>query len=389
MKTGWELYLIHYGSDGAVKNGYIAPLAASYTNSLANDEPLVFSLNETTYNDLTAVAEFDIIEVMIRNRGLGIQSAGGDFVRDFVGIVRGSNPDRFTDNSGQTVLTWQAPEQKHILSWRRVGWPAGVADRSVFVLEAAETVAKTLITYNATGSATVGNGRHRAGSLATMGATLSVEADGSQGSNVSLTFAGAGLLEALAAVCELGGDYYQIEWQGGSLAGDHEYAITWGRGADKSSGANRVLFSIETNTMGNPRRRYTPAAATVAITAGQGQGADREIQIVNGADYSATNDIELFVDARDIEAGDTDGLTGRGESKLIEAAEVSTLEFDVLQTGDIFYSPTAVTGRKTYHVGDRVLANYGNDEVRRIRRAMVDFDENGQLAISIETELWE
>lgn len=389
MTIGWELHLRHYGRDGSLKNGYIAPLSARYTNSLDADDPLQFTLNAATYADLEEIAEFDLIEVMIRNKALGVQSADGGFVRDFVGIVRGSNPDRFTDDGEQTVLTWFAPEQKHLLAWREVLWYAGYDNRSVFDNQPAETVVKTLVNYNCTTLATVANGRWREGDLAAnMQISLDVEADGGGGNNVSLPLLGANLLDALLKVCELGGDYYNIAWQGGSLGGSHEFALTWGRGSDKSSGANRVLFSLANNTMRQPRRRYRWATGTTALAAGQGEGANRATTAVNSSAYATTNDIELFVDARNSDTAN--GRTGQGQAALKKTEEVSELDFTVLQTGDVFYSPVSVTGRSTYHVGDRVLAVYGDEETRRIRSVGVDWSAGAGdlLTVEVEAELW-
>ena len=385
----WELHLRHYDRSGDLLNGYIAPLVARYTNSLDGDEPLVFTLDAAAYADLEPIAEFDIIEVMVRNRLLGVQSAGGGFVRDYAGIVRGSQPDRETNEDGVTWLTWYAPEQKHLFAWRRVLWAAGTANRSTFSSVVAETAVKTLVTYNCTAAASTGNGRWRSGDLAGMGIALDIEADAAQGSAVSLSFAGGGLLASLAKVCELGGDYYSLTWQGGSLGGAHEWLLAWGRGSDKSAGGDRVLFSLETNTMRNPRRRFSAAAATTAVAAGQGEGSARAISAVDGADYAADNDIELFVDARN--SATAAGREGAAALKLAEAAESSRLDFDVLMTGDVFYSPVAVAGRKTYHVGDRVLASYGGDEVRRIRATAITWDMTAggePFRVTVESELW-
>lgn len=387
--SGWELHLRHYDRFGELLNGYIAPLAARYTNSLDGDEPLVFSLEIGAYSELEPIAEFDLIEVMIRNRVLGVQSASGGFVRDFVGIVRGSQPDRETNADGVTLLTWYALEQKHIFAWRRVMWPAGTANRSAFDSVAAETAVKTLVTYNCTSAATTGNGRWRNGDLSGMGITLDIEADGGGGNDVSLAFAGGGLLAAMARVCELGGDYYSLDWQGGSLNGAHEWFLTWERGSDKSSGGSQVTFSLANGTLLNPRRRYAAAKGTTAVSAGQGEGDAREVSLVDGADYAADNDIELFVDARNAKTADT--REGQAAARLRETAEQSVLDFDVLMTGDVFYSPVAVAGRKTYKTGDRVLVSYGGDEVRRIRGTAVSWDvaaEGELFRVTLETEIW-
>lgn len=390
MKNGWELHLRLYGRDGLLKESYIDPISARYTNSLGRDEPLVFTLDSEGYARFSPIDEFDLVEVMVRNKSLGVVSSGGGFVRDFVGIVRGSQPDRVTNDDGITYLTWYAPEQKHIFRWRRVMWSSGVDGKSTFTNDPAETVVKALVADNCTGVATVANGRWRDGDLdAGMDVALDIEADGANGELVSLSFVGGGLLDSLAKVCELGGDYYGLNWQGGSVGGAHEFALTWGRGSDKSGGANRVLFSLGNNTMRNPRRQYAAASGTTAVAAGQGEGADRAVSVVDGVDYDAGNDIELFADARNTSTAD--GRAGQGAAKLAESQEVSALDFDVLLTGDVFYSPVDVVGRKTYTVGDLVLASYGGDEVRRIRRAMVAWEqgEGSPLQVAVETEFWE
>jgi hypothetical protein len=264
-----------------------------------------------------------------------------------------------------------------------------VANRSTFTTQPAETIVKTLATFNVTTSASVANGRYRAGDLTPMEITPTVEADSGRGGNVSLAFAGANILDALRRVCELADNYYTWQWQGGSLNGANEWAFSWGRGSDKSSGANRVLFSLANNTLSRPRRTYRPARATVALAAGQGEGLSRQTVVTNGTAYAADNDIETFVDGRiySTEAG----LIGAGQRRLQELEEQSDFDFDVLLTADTFYSPIPIAGRKTYHVGDIVLADYGELETRRIRRAIVTWQDNAgdALTVSLETELWQ
>jgi hypothetical protein len=386
--TGWELHLRHYDRAGTLKNGVIFPLTARYTNSLDADEPLVFTLNSVTYAEYAEIVEYDIVEVMVRNLFLGIQTADGGFVRDFVGIVRG-DAQMETTADGITLMTWIAPEQKHILSWRKVLWPAGVADRSTFTAIPAETAVKNLIAYNCTTAATTANGRWRAGDLAAgMGITLDIEADSADGDAVSLSFAGGSLLASLARVCELGGDYYHIEWQGGSYGGAHEWSVVWGRGDDKSSGGDRVLFSTSNGTLRQPRRAHQYATGTTAVSAGQGEGTARAVLLVDGVDYAADNDIELFVDARN--AATAAQREGQAESRLNETRQQTAFGFSILQTSDTFYSPIDVTGRRTYRVGDRVLSDYGANDILRIRRAVVTWaDGNGDLLqVQLETELW-
>jgi hypothetical protein len=341
-----------------------------------------------TYDEYETIREFDIIEVMVRNRFLGVQSAGGGFVRDFVGIVRG-RPTRQTSNDNITRLTWRALEQKHLLNLRRVMWPAGLNNRSTFTATPAETAVKTLVAYNCTSLATTANGRWRNGDLASgMGFSIDIEADGGAGEDVSLSFAGGNLLDSLIKICELGRAYYSLDWQGGSFGGAHEWALTWGRGSDKSSGAGRVIFSTDNGTLLAPVRQYDFATGTTAVSAGQGEGILREVTLVNGVDYAADNDIELFVDARN--STTAAGRAGQAASKWEESREQTGLDFDILQTSDIFYSPVAVVGRKTYRVGDLVVTDYGGVDVLRVKRAGVTWrlSDNSQFSVTLVTELW-
>ena len=86
---------------------------------------------------------------------------GAAFDRDFVGMVR--QQEFYQSDRATTILT--CPGLLSMLRWRHVLWYAGVSNRSQFTAQPAETVAKSLVTYNATSSASVVNGRKRAGAI--------------------------------------------------------------------------------------------------------------------------------------------------------------------------------------------------------------------------------
>ena len=61
------------------------------------------------------------------------------------------------------------------------------------------------------------------------------------------------------------------------------------------------------------------------------------------------------------------------------------------QTTNVFYSPIEVTGRKAYRQGDKVLASYSGDRVRKITRVLVAWqvprnEDEDVVVIDIETE---
>lgn len=382
----YEVYIRQYDRTGTIRHAVVEPVWARWTNSLYDDQPLVWALEEGNAQ-ADDFAEFDIVEVYLRNKELGIQSADGGFVQDFVGILRTNEIQ--TDADGTTRRVFYAPEQKHVLSWRQVLWATGTANRSRFTSVAAETIMKTLVSYNATALATAVSGRWRDGDLAPgMGFAVNVLADAAAGNVISKSMMGGNLLNILGEIADpVGGGDFSVSWQGVGTA-TFDFDFHPGQlGEDKSTGANRVVFSIENNTMRNPRLVTRAARATVAVSAGQGVGAAREVDVVNGPDYSASNDLEMFVDARN-ETTST-GRINQGNEKLEQAREIGELTFDVLQTADVFYSPVAVTGRKTYALGDRILASYGVEVSRKIIRINKNWRAPGAedaLQIGVDVE---
>lgn len=366
----YELFLKLYDRAGDTKRGAIFPLWARFADSVNADDPLVFRLNADS-DPAQAVEELDIVEAFIRNREIGLISSDGGFVSAFVGIIR--DFDISTDESSITYIDFIAPAENHILSWRSVLFYAGADDRSTFESGAAETIMKTVIEYNFTASAIPANGRHRNGDLLPgMGLNISIGADMEAGNLLSASFMGSNVLTALQKLAENGGGDFQLSWLGGN---DWEFEFYPGQlGNDKSSGPDRVLFSLQNNTMRNPRLIKTGARASSGVAAGEGQGDLREITEVFGPDYSPDYDFETFVDARQEKT--EAGREYRGALKLDEQKAKEELSFTVLQTSNQFYSPIDITGKKTYKAGDLILANYrGVDQVRKIERIQVYWND--------------
>src|SRR3989304_6353965 len=94
----YEFHLRWYDRSGVLKNAFVDPLWARFTESVSGDESLVWALHED-HPAIADAAEFDILEVRLRNIDLGIEDSG-DFVRAFVGILR--DWDLETDEDGLT-----------------------------------------------------------------------------------------------------------------------------------------------------------------------------------------------------------------------------------------------------------------------------------------------
>jgi Siphovirus ReqiPepy6 Gp37-like protein/Collagen triple helix repeat (20 copies) len=95
-----------------------------------------------------------------------------------------------------------------------------------------------------------------------------------------------------------------------------------------------VIFSAEFDNV--KEQKFVESSLdykNVAIVAGQGEGADREVVIVGNE--SGINRNEVFIDARDVE--NNANLPSRGEQKLSEYAKVESFETQVLTYGPFIY----------------------------------------------------
>lgn len=118
-------------------------------------------------------------------------------------------------------------------------------------------------------------------------------------------------------------------------------------GLDRTEGQDinsRAIFSTDFDNVSNQTLLESKLGyKNVAIVAGQGQGVDREIQVIGNA--TGFDRFETFVDARDIE--DTTDLPDRGLQKLSEMDKVLSFENEILTNSSLIYE-------EDYNVGDKV-----------------------------------
>lgn len=286
---------------------------------------------------------------------------------DFYGLYR-AQERRFTDH-GTIKIT--CPGHMAILGDRYVAWYAGTNNRSSFSTVAAETIMKTLVSYNAGSAATTGNGRLRTGTIT----GLSVQTDGAAGTTLSWSCAWKNLLGELQDVALVaGGDFDLIK----TGANTWEFRFYPGqRGTDRTSGSNKVVFGLDYGNMGNPvYSRNRLQESTVAIVAGQGEGSSRAIAIRTGMNYSATNDREIFVDARQETTGA--GLDSKGDQALKDVEARKVFSYDVIQTPRSRYNVQ-------YFLGDLVVAQFQDIVVQQQVYAVdISFTNDGTETIAIE-----
>lgn len=372
----YEFYLRHLDRNNTLKRAALKPLTL-FLSMRKYDGALIFTLN----GDDGAAAEFDdydVVELWWRNLELGIKSAAGGFVRLYTAILREwqyiTDDNLITTWEGRCISPWG------ILDWRKMLWPADVTARTSFINTPTETIGKTIVTYNCTASATTGNGRYRAGDLAGMGFIITVAANQGRGSSRDRKTNGGsiqGIISELGSNDD-GGDFTLLR-SGDALA----WELDWNDGQQGDDKYDSVIFSLDKKNMRNPIMTWrSVGAATVGVAAGQGRGADRLVGIGSGDDYVATNDIELYIDARDLDS--TAALQRRAGEKLAAQEAGYYLDFEVAQTADTFFSNVNVAGRNTYQVGDVVQAQYFGTRRREVTG--VDISWNGRVpSVKVET----
>ena len=294
-----------------------------------NAPGLLVSVLEADHAAISSLQKRSQVDFWMRDREFDI-----DWMRFFGGLLLAETKEYPED--GLNTYRLSAPGDLWLLGTRVVNWYTGYANRSEFSAQPAETIMKTVVNYNCGASATVVNGRKRGGTIG----GLSVEADGGRGTSVDWYCHGDNVLKTLQELASVGGGDFDLVKSVGT--GNREFRFYPGQlGTDRSAS---VLFSIEYGNMVDVKYAVNwMEERTVAAVWGQNSGAARAYETVLGPDYAASNDIELYVDARDIA---TD-LTDRGTKAMEENLAQGLLSFKVAQT------PGCMFGRH-YFLGDLV-----------------------------------
>lgn len=303
-----------------------------------------------------------ILRVYRRNTSMGMDWYP-DFDALFLDFEKTYTDHLVTEISGLSPL--------HLLTRRIVAWYAGDEDRAEFYDWSAEKISKTLVEYNAGPSALAENGRIRDGVIS----GFWVATDQDRGEITSLSVAWLGLKEALDKVVEAAGGAYDVLWTGGNT-----FCFEWFPDQVGSDLTAELIFSLEIGNMAEPKLTVKRSEEkTVAIVGGSGEGQARWVEVYESEDYSVTNDIEVFADARSV--NDEDLMEAEGQSKLYDTQAVPVLEFKVLQIPSCFYG-------QHYGVGDVVSALFqGSIASEMVTGVSVSVKESGEEQIDVELKV--
>lgn len=293
---------------------------------------------------------------------------GEDWAREMVTLYRQASW-YYGDNGSTFVALCEGLIS--LLSWRIVAWYSGVASRSKFTGAKGETIAKTLVTYNATSSGSTAAGRLRLGTIS----GISVAADAAGGNTIDFFCAFENLLKAQQALAKIsGGDFDLVK----TAAGAYEFRWYTGQlGTDRTA---TVKFALELGNMAQPEyHELHMEEATAAIVGGQGEGSARATAVRTGTGYNVnTNNIEMFVNATDVDT--TSGLNARGDQKLAENQAQYQFRFKVLQVPAVRYGVQ-------YFLGDKVTAVNpfnGTSYTQKVDAVTMGFAADGTETIEVE-----
>lgn len=278
--------------------------------------------------------------------------------------------ERSAGDDGTSLFRAICPGQTDFLARAVVAWIADVDNRSLFDAEKAETILKTLVTYNATSSATTGNGRLRTTDLA----NITVETDAAGGNTLTFACAQQPLLEALQDVARVGDrDFYLVR----TGAQAWQFRTKQYLGTDRST---TVTFALNYGNMSNPvLRRQRINEKTVAIVGGQGEEDERIFVVRTGGTYNATyNSKEVFVPATQYSTAA--GLNAAGDVRLDEVRARDDLTWNVIQTPGSLYGVH-------YFLGDLVTGYYeGVTATKQISAVSVTYAPGNENPESIQVE---
>jgi hypothetical protein len=344
-----------YDRSGVLKHELIDYRAVAYTKIVNAPGMGIVTLDGS--HPVTGEIDLDwLVEVHRRDLVRAL-----DWYCDFTGFFRDALET--ADEQGVRSATLYCPGVLSLLERPVIAYKASTSNRTSFASAKAETILKTLVTYNATPAGTIGDGRMRDVTLP----TITVQTDGAGGNTLDLNCAWDNLLNTLQGVALVGGGDFDLVRSGAS-----SWQFQWfagQRGTDRSA---TVVFSLQYGNMTNPSLRLNfLGERTVAIVGGQGEDIVREVVVRNGVNYAAPhNATEMFVDARQMTTAA--GLNAAGDAHLAERQAKRDFTFEVLQT------PSTVYGRD-YFLGDLVTATFGlYSDVKKVQQVAVEFGLNGE-----------
>jgi len=299
-----------------------------------------------------------------------------DWYIDFLSLNVGDYEKKWPD--GIERYLYRGPGKNDLLSRAIVAWYAGYASRSSFTSDPAETIMKTLVTYNLTASATIANGRE---DTFTSNFTITAAADAAGGNSVDWFCSWDNVLESLSALSKIGGGDYSLTRDPDSDGSYTKFEFRFHAGQLGTDRTATVKFSLPLGNMANPViRRKALNTSTAAIVGGPGEGSARLITVRDASSHTSDRHREMFVNAPNTKT--TAGRQAAGDSALEQHQPLVSFSWDVLQTKSLRYGVEYVLG----DLATAIRPDTSASTTQKITGVRVAMNSDGVETIKIDTE---
>jgi hypothetical protein len=301
------------------------------------------------------------------------QDLGQKWVVDFSCLYR--DHQVATDADGNRYYLLYCPGLNDILSRSIIAYKAGTNNKSQWSGAELATIANDIVRWNCTEEATTANGRIRTASQ-----VRGLTDDGSVAGSPVVDYASAykNVLETLQDLAPICGFDFQVIRNTGTPGILHAHQYAGQLGTDR---LGDVIFSpwldnVASANLNADRMREK----TIAIVGGPGEGAARTVSVRTGANWSAYNDRELFVDARNNTVGELATIGNEKMSDLQAKTKLNIVQI-APSLGTVY--------RRDYTIGDIVSAQFGSifggvTQRQKIQSVEVRFDQGQECVINVE-----
>lgn len=298
-------------------------------------------------------------------------SNGIIYKQDFVGLYR--DKQIATDDDGLSHYLLYFVGTNDVLSRNIVAYPSGVNNKSQWTGQNIHVIAKQIVQNNCTSAlATTANGRLRnANPVRSLIANLGSGHDPTT-PTINYSCAYRNVLEVVQELAQLGGFDFEVYFDKSS-SNSLVYLQYDLMGTDKHT---TIIFDLSLDNIASANvDGERLREKTVAIVGGDGTGSGRTTSIHTGANQSASDDYELFIDARSSASPELDSI---GDAKLDELTARTSVNVDISPSSGYLYN-------RDYDLGDLVTASYqGIQETKKITTVEVTFDQEQNSKIRIE-----
>lgn len=345
------------GTLQAISQDYL-DLAISRVINAPDMAVLIYDSNSSNVQHLVQGA---IVQITRQDADAGISAQ-----TEFSGIIR-----RIVRTvSDKTTYEVTCVGMIGLLGTRIVAWRSSVANRAYFSAVPAETILKTLFSYNLGSLATVAQGRLLDGSITGM----ATAASGGAGTVLTIGVAYQNVLNAMQKVAEDGGGDFDLLYFAPAT-----WTFTWytgQRGTDRSA---TVRLSVPLGTIGElvvDDNRIDDF--TAVIVGGEGEAEARLIATRPATLPTGLSLREGFADARNLKKSSLTALQLHGQTLLNSQARIrTTYTATLLQNAALRYG-------RDYFVGDRVTILDGTTSVvQQIAGVSLSFTADGRETVDV------